>query len=35
VEQLTWEFADVTAEGGRMAVLWDRTMASVPFTFVQ
>jgi len=35
VEQLTWEFADVTAEGGRMAVLWDTTMASVPFTFVQ
>ena len=33
VEQLTWEFIDMTATGGRMAVLWDTTMASVPFTF--
>jgi hypothetical protein len=33
VEQLTWEFVDMTAEGGRMAVMWDKTMASVPFTF--
>lgn len=33
VEQLTWEFIDMTPAGGRMAVLWDRTMASVPFTF--
>ena len=35
VEQLTWEFIDITGDGGRMAVLWDRTMASVPFTFAQ
>ena len=27
------EFVDMTAEGGRMAVRWDKTMASVPFTF--
>lgn len=33
VEQLTWEFVDMTDEGGRMAVRWDKTMASVPFTF--
>jgi hypothetical protein len=33
MEQLTWEFIDMTATGGRMAVMWDRTMASVPFTF--
>lgn len=33
VEQLTWQFVDVTAEGGRMSVIWDRTMAAVPFTF--
>lgn len=33
VEQLTWEFVDMTADGGRMAVLWDKTVASVPFTF--
>jgi hypothetical protein len=35
VEQLTWEFVDMSATGGRMAVLWDRTMGSVPFTFAQ
>lgn len=33
VEQLTWEFVDMTADGGRMAIMWDRTMASVPFRF--
>jgi hypothetical protein len=33
LEQLTWEFTDMTATGGRMSMLWDRTMASVPFTF--
>jgi hypothetical protein len=33
VEQLTWAFVDMTAEAGRMAIMWDRTMASVPFTF--
>jgi hypothetical protein len=32
VEQLTWQFIDMTAGGGRMALLWDKTMASVPFT---
>jgi hypothetical protein len=35
MEQLTWEFLDMTSVGGRMAVLWDKTMASVPFTFAQ
>lgn len=35
VEQLTWQFTDMTATGGRMAVMWDRTMASVPFTFAR
>jgi len=33
VEQLTWQFVDMTASGGRMALLWDKTMASVPFAF--
>jgi hypothetical protein len=33
VEQLTWEFTDMTARGGRMSIFWDRTMGSVPFTF--
>jgi hypothetical protein len=31
VEQLEWKFLDMTDKGGRMAVFWDRTMASVPF----
>ncbi len=34
-EQLTWEFLDVTDAGGRMAVIWDRNMASVAFSVVQ
>lgn len=33
VEQLTWEFVEMAPNGGRMAILWDKTMASVPFTF--
>jgi hypothetical protein len=33
VEQLTWAFVDMTNAGGRMAIMWDKTMASVPFTF--
>ena len=31
VEQLTWEFVDMTDAGGSLAVVWDKTMASVPF----
>src|SRR2546422_314341 len=33
VEQLTWAFTDMTATGGRMSILWDRTMGSVAFSF--
>ena len=32
-EQLSWQFVDVTAKGGALAVAWDRTQALVPFTF--
>ncbi len=32
VEQLTWEFVDMTDAGGSLALVWDKTMASVPFT---
>jgi hypothetical protein len=35
VEQLTWEFLDVTDAGGRMAVMWDKNVASVPFKIGQ
>ena len=31
VEQLDWEFLDMTNDGGRIAIVWDKTMASVPF----
>ena len=31
IEQLTWQFLDMTADGGRMSVMWDTTMGSVPF----
>jgi hypothetical protein len=32
VEQLEWMFTDMTSDSGRIAVVWDKTMASVPFT---
>jgi hypothetical protein len=32
-EQLSWEFVDMTAKGGALALTWDRTLAVVPFTF--
>jgi len=31
-DQLSWQFLDVTDTGGRLAIIWDRQMASVPFT---
>jgi hypothetical protein len=31
IEQLTWEFVDMTDAGGSLAITWDKTMASVPF----
>jgi hypothetical protein len=34
-DQLHWEFLDVTDAGGRLAIFWDRQMASVPFTVVR
>lgn len=32
VEELTWQFIDMTSRGGRIAIMWDRSMASVSFT---
>jgi len=32
IEQLTWAFIDMTPGGGAMAISWDKTMASVPFS---
>jgi hypothetical protein len=31
-DQLSWEFLDVSNTGGRLALLWDKKIASVPFT---
>ena len=31
VDQLTWEFLDMTDAGGLIAISWDKVMASVPF----
>jgi len=32
VEQLAWEFVDMSDNGGSMAISWDKNFASVPFT---
>lgn len=31
VDQLTWTFVDMTNDGGRLALIWGKTMASTPF----
>ena len=31
VEQLTWAFLDMTTDGGRIAISWGKTTASVAF----
>jgi Protein of unknown function (DUF2911) len=31
VDELTWSFIDMSDAGGKMAIAWDRMMASVPF----
>ena len=33
-EELSWEFLDVSDAGGTLAIMWDKTMASVPFRVV-
>jgi Protein of unknown function (DUF2911) len=35
VEQLTWNFGDMTDAGGRLVFTWDKMMASVPFTLAK
>jgi len=34
VDQLTWSFVDLTDKGGKLAIMWDKTMAVVPFTLM-
>src|SRR5215471_20656895 len=31
VEQLTWDFTDMSDAGGKMTIMWDKAVASVPF----
>jgi hypothetical protein len=32
IDQLTWNFADVTPKGGKLVLMWDTVLASAPFT---
>jgi hypothetical protein len=32
MDQLTWSFIDMSDRGGRLALMWDKTMAAVPFS---
>lgn len=32
-DQLSWQFLDVTGDGATLALFWERTLASVRFTF--
>jgi hypothetical protein len=32
VDQLTWNFVDMTETGGKLAIMWDKTAAMTPFT---
>lgn len=32
VEELTWTFANVSATGGQLVIMWDKEVAAVPFT---
>ena len=34
-EQLSWQFLDITDSGGRLALLWERKLASVAFSVVR
>src|SRR5438067_2324284 len=31
IDQLTWDFTDMTDAGGKLTIMWDKTVASVPF----
>ena len=32
VDQLTWNFADVTSSGGKLVLIWDKVIATAPFS---
>jgi hypothetical protein len=31
IDQLTWAFTDMSDAGGKLTIMWDKTVASVPF----
>jgi hypothetical protein len=31
IDQLAWEFTDMTDAGGKLTIMWDKVVASVPF----
>jgi hypothetical protein len=31
VDQLTWAFTDMSDAGGKITIMWDKTVAAVPF----
>ncbi len=35
MDQMTWSFIDMSDKGGRLAIMWDKVMATVPFTVVE
>jgi DUF2911 family protein len=35
MDELTWAFIDMSDAGGRMALMWDTVMATVPFTIAK
>jgi hypothetical protein len=32
IDQMAWNFADVTNDGGKLVLMWDTVVASAPFT---
>lgn len=32
IDQLTWDFADMSNAGGKLAIMWDKVIATVAFT---
>jgi hypothetical protein len=34
MDQMTWSFIDMSDKGGRIALMWDKVMAAVPFSVV-
>jgi len=32
MDQMTWSFIDMSDKGGRLAIMWDKMMAAVPFS---